>query len=501
MHEHVSNYLDQYNVTETARRFLSQAQRMYVDGTWVEAETGETMEVYEPSTATLLTHIPSGTVGDVDRAVAAARSAFEDGDWARMTPRDRERIMHRIANLIDDNAQTIAEIETVDNGKAIIGCLDADVGGSVETLHYMAGWPTKIEGAIRSVSTPGQHFAYTLKEPVGVVGAIVPWNWPFNMAMWKIAAPLAAGCTIVIKPAQQTSLSLLYFMELCEQAGLPKGVLNVVTGRGSSVGQHLAAHPGVAKVSFTGSTEVGRTVGKAAMEHLAHVTLELGGKSPMVVFEDADIERVVNATQASVFFNAGQVCSAGSRMYVHEAVYDDVVQAVADRAQAMKLAPGLDPKSEMGPVISQQQFESIGNYLQLGEQEGAEVVCGGHTVDGPGYFIQPTVFGRTDNSMRIVQEEIFGPVLVAQSFANEDEAVRLANDNEYGLAASVFTSDVSRAHRVVPRIQAGTVWVNTHDLIESCMPFGGYKNSGIGKDLGPEQLDHFLETKTVWIEL
>ena len=501
MEAQLSNYLNQYGVTENTRRFLSRAQRMYIDGAWVESETGETLEVYEPSTAALLTHIPSASAGDVDRAVAAARTALEEGDWSRMTPRDREQILHRIADLVDEHAQTVGEIETVDNGKAITGCLDADVGGSVETLHYMAGWPSKIEGSIRSVSTPGRHFAYTLKEPVGVVGAIVPWNWPFNMAIWKIAAPLAAGCTIVIKPAQQTSLSLLYFMELCEQAGLPKGVLNVVTGRGSSIGQHLVAHPGVAKVSFTGSTEVGRTVGKAAMEHLAHVTLELGGKSPMVVFEDADIERVVNATQASVFFNAGQVCSAGSRMYVHEAIYEEVVRAVANRANAMKIAPGLDPESEMGPVISRQQYDSIGSYLELGQKEGAELVCGGRGLDRPGYFLQPTVFGRTTNSMRIVQEEIFGPVLVAQSFANEDEAVQLANDNEYGLAASVFTRDVSRAHRVVSRIQAGTVWVNTHDRIESCMPFGGYKNSGIGKDLGPEQLDHFLETKTVWIEL
>jgi phenylacetaldehyde dehydrogenase len=433
--------------------------------------------------------------------VAAARAAFADSDWSRMTPGDRERLLHRLADLVEQNGQTVGEIETIDNGKAITGCLEADVGGSVELLHYMAGWATKIEGATRSVSTPGQHFAYTLKEPVGVVGAIVPWNWPFNMAMWKIAAPLAAGCTIVVKPAQQTSLSLLYFMHLCEQAGIPKGVLNVVTGKGSVIGQHLAGHPGVDKVSFTGSTGVGRIVGKAAMEHIAHVTLELGGKSPMVVFEDADIERVVNATQASIFFNTGQVCSAGSRMYVHRDIYEDVVQAVAERASAMKLAPGLDPETEMGPVISKEQYDSIGNYLKLGREEGAEVVCGGEVLDRPGYFIQPTVLGRTDNRMRIVQEEIFGPVLVAQAFSDEDEALRLANDNEYGLASSVFTRDISRAHRVVRRIEAGTVWVNTHDLIEGCMPFGGYKHSGIGKDLGPEQLDHFLETKAVWLEL
>ena len=301
------------------------------------------------------------------------------------------------------------------------------------------------------------------------------------------------------RPAQLTSLSLLFFAELCEQAGLPPGVLNIVTGSGRLVGEHLARHPGVSKISFTGSTEVGREVGKSAMDHVAHVTLELGGKSPMIAFEDADVQRIVDATQASIFFNAGQVCSAGSRLYVQESVYEDVVRAVSERANAMKLSPGLDPESEMGPVISRSQFDSICNYIEIGKQEGAEVVCGGEALDRDGYFIRPTLLGRTTNAMRVVQEEIFGPVLVVQAFKDEAEAVRLANDNEYGLAASVFTRDISRAHRVAKAMEAGTVWINTHDMVDTILPFGGYKNSGIGKDLGPEQLEHFLETKSVWL--
>ena len=499
MDQRIERYIEKYGVTRATLDFLRKEQKMYIDGAWCDADNGETIPVHEPSTDSLLTRVPAATVSDVDRAVDAAEQAFVS--WSRTKPNERERLLHRLADLVEENAQTVAEIETIDNGKAITGCLEVDVGGSVDLLRYMAGWPSKIEGATRQISAPGDHFAYTLREPVGVVGAIVPWNWPFNMATWKIGAPLAAGCTLVVKPAQQTSLSMLYFMELCDQAGLPPGVLNMVTGSGRVIGQHLASHPGISKVSFTGSTEVGRTVGKAAMEHVAHVTLELGGKSPMVVFEDADIERVVEATQASIFFNAGQVCSGGSRLYVQRSIYDDVVSAISKRAEKMVIGPGLDPKTEMGPVISRAQYRSICNYLELGRQEGADLLCGGEPLDGPGFFIPPTLFGNTHNAMRIVQEEIFGPVLVAQAFDDESEAVGLANDNEYGLAASVFTRDVSRAHRVARELQAGTVWINTHDVVDIAMPFGGVKNSGIGKDLGPEQLEHFLETKAVMLQL
>ncbi|MCP3869169.1 MAG: aldehyde dehydrogenase family protein [Gammaproteobacteria bacterium] len=499
MDQKVRDYIDKYGVTEETRRFLEKTPKMYIGGEWLFASSGKTISVEEPSTGAELTHIPAATVEDVDRAVAAARQAFAEGEWSDMKAAQRERILRRIADLLEQNTQTIAEIESIDAGKAITGCIAVDVAGSIDLLHYMAGWPTKIEGATRPASLEGENFAYTLKEPVGVVGAIVPWNWPLNMAIWKIAAPLAAGCTLVVKPAQLTSLSLLFFAELCEQAGLPPGVLNIVTGSGRLVGEHLARHPGVSKISFTGSTEVGRQVGKSAMDHVAHVTLELGGKSPMIAFEDADVQRIVDATQASIFFNAGQVCSAGSRLYVQESIYEEVVRAVSERANAMKHSPGLDPESEIGPVISRSQFDSICDYIEIGKQEGAEVVCGGEALDRDGYFIRPTLLGRTTNAMRVVQEEIFGPVLVVQAFKDEAEAVKLANDNEYGLAASVFTRDISRAHRVAKAMEAGTVWINTHDMVDTILPFGGYKNSGIGKDLGPEQLEHFLETKSVWL--
>ncbi len=497
----VASYLEKYPVTGATRDFLAAPKQMFIDGEFVDSSGDEWIDVLEPCTEGLLARTPSATEADVDRAVAAARHAYTEGDWSKATPAERQQFLLRLADLVEEHAQTIAEIESLDAGKAISGCKEVDIGGSIDLLRYMAGWATKIEGATRSVSIPGEHLAYTLKEPVGVVAAIVPWNWPFNMALWKLCAPLAVGCSVVLKPAQLTPLSMLYFAGLCQQAGLPAGAVNILTGRGSTAGNYLVGHPGVNKVSFTGSTEVGIGVGQAAMTQINHVTLELGGKSPMVFFEDGDVERVVQATQQSIFFNTGQVYSAGSRLYVHRSRNDEVIEAIAARAAAMQIGATLDPETEMGPAISAGQRQSVLDYIAVGREEGARLVCGGEVPEGAGYFIQPTVFADCTNDMRIVREEIFGPVLVIVPFDDEEEAIRLANDNEYGLTASVFTRDISRAHRTVCRLEAGTVWVNTHDLIDSCTPFGGVKRSGIGKDLGPEQLDHFLETKAVWIEL
>lgn len=499
MDNKVAALIDKYGVTERTLKFLRAPMKQYINGEFVTAS--ESLQVLEPSTGALLAEVPSASTEDVEAAVKAARYAFDKGEWSQWKPAQRERVLHRLADLVEENLQTLAEIESLDAGKAIEGCKAVDIAGSIDLLRYMAGWATKIDGATRPVSVEGDHFAYTLKEPVGVVGAIVPWNWPFNMAIWKLAAPLAVGCTLVLKPAQQTPLSMLFFAELCAEAGLPPGVLNIVSGRGRTIGNDLVSHPDIDKVSFTGSTEVGITVGQAAIANINHLTLELGGKSPMLVFEDADIQKVVDATQQSIYFNTGQVCSGGSRLYVHRSIYEQTVSAIAKRAESMVIGDTLSPDTEMGPAISAGQKQTVMDYINIGLEEGARLVCGGKDPGGEGYWVQPTLFADCDNSMRVVQEEIFGPVLVAIPFDTEEQAVALANDNIYGLAASIFTSDLSRALRLVPKIESGTVWVNTHDMIDANTPFGGVKQSGVGKDLGPEQLDHFLETKAVWIQL
>ena len=501
MDQAIKNMMDLYGVTPETERFLLSEQRMFVNGEFIEAGDKDTIDVVEPSTASHLTSVPSGTTDDVDRAVESARIALREGDWVKMKPAARERLLFKLADAIEKNAQTLGEIETIDNGKAIGPCIEMDILGGAELLRYMAGFATKLDGATRQVSIPGDHMAWTFREPVGVVGAIVPWNWPFNMAMWKMAAALAVGCTMVIKPAQQTSLSMLFFAKLCKEVGLPPGVINIVTGRGSTIGDYLANHTGIDKVSFTGSTPVGRTVGEAAGRALSPVTLELGGKSPMIAFNDADPKAVAAATRWSVYFNAGQVCSAGSRLYAHSSVYDDVVAELAKVTSAMNISPGLDPDCDMGPVISESAKRSILAYIDKGKAEGAELVFGGNELDRPGYFIEPTLFAASDNDMTIVQEEIFGPVLVVLKFDDDEEALRLANDNIYGLAGSIWTKDISRALRYSARLEAGTVWINNHDIVDSNMPCGGFKQSGFGKDMGPEQLNYFTRTKAVWATL
>ena len=500
MDMNVREMIDAYGVKSEVNEYLAEPKTLFIDGQSRPASTGEVLEVVEPSTGGKLAEIPSGTKDDVDAAVTAARAALS-GSWASMKVNEREKILLKLAELVERDARILAEIETLDNGKALLPCIEIDILGGADLLRYMAGFTTKIHGATRQVSAPGEHLAMTLKEPIGVVGAIVPWNWPFNMAMWKIAAPLAAGCTIVLKPAQQTSLSMLYFARLCKEAGLPDGVLNIVTGRGSVIGDHLAGHPGIDKVSFTGSTPVGKHVGAVAGEALSPVTLELGGKSPMVVFEDADLKAVAEATRWSVFFNAGQVCSAGSRLYIHESRLDDMIAELAAVIADMKMSPGLDPECDIGPVISGSALKSIQNYLEIGASEGAKVVAEGAKPADQGFFVSPTVLLANDNNLKVVQEEIFGPVLVIIPFKDESGALAMANDNIYGLAGSVWSRDISRALRVAKKVEAGTVWVNAHDIVDSAMPFGGYKQSGFGKDLGPEQLNHFLKTKTFWISI
>lgn len=481
------------------KAFLSDIHGHFIDGQFVIENTSTNIQ--NPCDESILCKVSEGNNKTVDIAIGAARQAFSQGEWSRWTPAMRQNVLWRLADLVERDRDTLAELEAVNAGKAICGCKEVDIDGAIDLLRYMAGWATKIEGATKSVSIPGEHFAYTLKEPIGVVGAVVPWNWPFNMAIWKLAAPLAVGCTVVLKPAQLTPLSILYFARLCQEAGLPPGVINIVLGRGSEVGESLVSHPGVDKISFTGSTPVGINVGLSASRNVNPVTLELGGKSPMLVFEDAEVEDVVEATQQSVFFNTGQVCSAGSRLYVHRTVHAKVVKAIADRAAAMVVGNVLSEATEMGPAISKSQRDSVNAYIALGIKEGADLVCGGVNNQSPGYWLTPTILDNCNNKMSVVQEEIFGPVLVVIPFDSEKEGIALANDNQFGLAASVFTRDISRATRVTRSLDAGTVWINTHDLIDANTPFGGVKQSGYGKDLGPEQLLHFLNTKSVWCRL
>ncbi len=501
MDNKVKQLIDKYPITDRARTFLDGPLKMYIDGAFCDAADGGTFDIIEPSTEGHLATVAHGSEADLERAVAAANRALREGPWATMKPNERQRILLKLADLVEEHAQTIGEIETLDNGKALGPCIDVDVLGSADLIRYMAGFATKIHGATRDVSSEGDYIAMTMKEPIGVVGAIVPWNWPLNMSVWKMAAPLAAGCTMVLKPAEITPLTMIYFAGLAEEAGLPAGVLNVVLGDGPGVGARLAGHPGIAKVSFTGSTKVGRSVGSAAGQALLPVTLELGGKSPMVAFEDADLDALAQAARWSIYFNTGQNCSAGSRVYIQRSVFDEACEKIADVARKLKVAPGLDPECDVGPAVSKEQQTKVGRYLEIGKEEGARVICGGNIVAGEGFFVEPTLFTIDNNKARIVQEEIFGPVLVAIPFDTEEEAMAMANDNEYGLAASVFTKDVSRAMRCMQALDAGSVFVNAHDLGDSSMPFGGFKNSGFGKDMGPEQLDHFLKTKACWIAI
>ncbi|MCO6055113.1 aldehyde dehydrogenase family protein [Pseudomonas sp. MOB-449] len=495
----VKNYLQQFGVSEATQRFLGKAQTMFVNGAWLES--ADTAEVIEPSTGAVLTRIPMGTAADLDRAVQAARAQFDGGAWSQLKPLERERLLHGLADLIEANADELAEIESIDMGKSVAQARAVDIQGTIDTFRYFAGWASKIHGRTVEPSLPGNYLAYTRKEPVGVVGVIVPWNFPLQTMAWKLGAALAVGCTVVVKPAELTSLSALRFAELVQEAGIPDGVVNIVTGRGSVVGAAMSSHPGIDKLSFTGSTPVGCGVGKAAMDQMKRLTLELGGKSPVIVFADADIKAAAQAVANGVFFNSGQVCDAGTRAYVHRSVYAEFLRELADYTATLKIAPGLDPDCFISPMVSRQQQQRVLEYIEAGKAEGAELYYGGQPVEGPGYFVQPTVFANCRNDMRIVQEEIFGPVLVTAPFDTEDEALALANDSLFGLAAALYSNDLGRVHKLIPRLRAGTVYVNAHSTLDPSMPFGGYKQSGYGKDLGSEQLDYLLETKAVWITL
>ncbi len=485
--------------------FISHPRKMLINGQWVNARSGKMFPTYNPATGEVLAQVAEGDKADIDLAVRAARKAFEQGPWRKMTPSDRGKLIWRLADLLESNLEEFAQLESLDNGKPLTIARAADVPLAIDLFRYMAGWATKIEGNTIPISVPympgSQFLAYTLREPVGVVGQIIPWNFPLLMAAWKLGPALAVGCTIVVKPAEQTPLSALRLGELFLEAGFPEGVVNIVPGYGPTAGGALAAHPDVDKVAFTGSTEVGKLIVNAAVGNLKKVTLELGGKSPSVVLADADLETGIPGVANAIFFNHGQCCCAGSRLYVEKNIFDKVVSGVADQAKQIKMGPGLDPATQMGPLVSDEQQHRVLGYLESGFAEGAKAVVGGKRLGDKGYFVEPTVLVNTTSTMKVIQEEIFGPVVCAEPFTNVEDVIAKANDNIYGLAAAVWTKDLSKGHRLAAQLRAGTVWINCHNIFDASLPFGGYKQSGWGREMGHEALNLYTEVKSVCAKL
>ena len=483
---------------KAAARFVGKRHKLLIGGEWVDARSGKTFDVFDPSRGVSIAQVAEADAADVDRAVAAARIAFETGDWPKMSPAERAKLVWRLGDAIDAAVEELAAINSLENGKPIRDSL-GEVPFTAECFRYMAGWATKIHGKSVDISAPGSWHAYTRREAIGVAGQIIPWNFPLSMAAWKLAPALTAGCTIVLKPAEQTPLGALRLGELCQEVGFPPGVVNIVTGFGEVTGAAIASHRDVDKVAFTGSTEVGKIILKAAAGNLKKVSLELGGKSPTIILPDADMEAAIAGASSAIFFNMGQCCTAGSRLFVHKRIFDKLVAGVADNAASLKVGAGLDPATQVGPLISDEQMTRVMRLIGEGRRDGVEVVTGGGQIGDVGYFVAPTVLTKTAPTMSVVQEEIFGPVVCAIPFDDDDlDAIaRQANATDYGLAASVWTTNLSAAHKLAARIKAGTVWINTHNFNDPALPFGGYKQSGWGRELGEESLETYTQVKTV----
>ena len=485
--------------------FIEKPRPMLINGQWVNSISGKTFPTYNPSTSEVLAQVAEGDREDIEQAVRAARKAFEHGPWRKLTASERGRLIWKLSDLLEEHTEEFAYLESLDNGKPLTIARAADVPLAVDLFRYMAGWATKIEGNTIPISvpyTPGaKYLSYTLREPVGVVGQIIPWNFPLLMAAWKLGPALACGCTVVLKPAEQTPLSALRLGELIMEAGFPEGVVNIVPGYGETAGAALATHPDVDKVAFTGSTEVGKLIVHAAAGNLKRVSLELGGKSPNVVFKDADLDTAIPGAASAIFFNHGQCCCAGSRLYVEKPVFDKVVEGVAEQAKQINVGSGLDPETNMGPLVSQEQLSRVCGYLESGFSEGAKAVTGGHRKGDRGYFVEPTVLVDTNENMKVVREEIFGPVVTAMPFSDPEEILPRANDSEYGLAAAVWTKDISKAHRTAEMLRAGTVWINCYNIFDAALPFGGYKQSGWGREMGHEVLNNYTQTKAICTKL
>ena len=482
------------------KEFLEGDKGLYINGEYVPSESGKTFEVKNPSTEEFIVNVSEASQKDVDKAVKAAKDAFDNGEWTKIDAATRSRLIYKFADLLEENREELAQLEALDNGKKYQQALEDDVDGTVEHFRYYAGWATKIFGKTTNIDP--NHVTYTVHEPMGVVAQIVPWNYPLLMAAWKMGAALAAGCTIVLKPAEDTPLSILYTAKLFKEAGFPDGVVNFVPGFGDKAGHALVTHKDVAKVAFTGSTNTGRNIMKEAAEDIKSITLELGGKSPAVVLEDADLDAGLESILDGTMYNSGQNCSATTRVYVQRNIYDEVVDALKKKAEEITVGDGLDESTDIGPLVSRKQLDTVLGYIEKGKEEGAKLITGGQRIGDKGFFVEPTIFADVTDDMTIAREEIFGPVMSVLPFDDIEEVIKRANDSNYGLAASVWTENIKDGHYIASKLEAGTVWINDFGLELETMPFGGYKQSGIGRDMGGDYgIANYIEVKSVFVNM
>src|SRR5690625_1529833 len=481
------------------KEFLSETIGLYINGSYVPSQSGKTFESLNPATEEVIATVSEADEKDIDIAVDAARKAFDEGPWSELTTAERSHLIYKFADLLEEHREELAQLETIDNGKPYMQALEDDIDGTVDHFRYYAGWATKTFG--QTIPISNDYLNYTVHEPVGVVGQIIPWNFPLAMASWKLGAALATGCTVVIKPAEQTPLSLLYAAKLFKEAGFPDGVVNIVPGFGPIAGEAIVNHKRLDKIAFTGSTAVGKGIMKKAADQVKNITLELGGKSPNIIFEDAEVDEAIEGAFQGIMYNHGQNCSAGSRVYVQRPLYEKVLNALVEKAKQLKLGNGLNEDTEMGPLISEKQLDRVLGYINKGIEEGATVLAGGEREFDKGYFVQPTIFADATDDMVIAREEIFGPVVVVFPFDTVEEVIERANDSDYGLAAGVWTKDIKKAHYVTSKLQAGTVWINDYGLELEAARFGGYKQSGIGRELGFYALNEYTEVKSVYVNI